>query len=458
MPNLQVAVFQAEWPLQKQTTNLVQMFCSAGYDVDVFLYHASERFETFGHVEQETGLRIFRFDQEAVTATEARDSRQQRRLPKRLSRWQLDPLCVFATRSKSKARAFGRRIRDWLAYTARIGAVERLLPKNVLAASVAHMDGRTYASLFGVEKLGLVWAGIVAQRYHTRLVYFSLELYTKDFPGLNDPRSQYLKRLECHYHQLSDATIVQDSPRAHVLFSDTGAEPRKVFYIPVSILGPPILAKPRILRGRLNVADGVTVVLSFGNMFGVRFVRELVLAAQTFPADWLLVMHGPWPGATMRDELQELDRNKRVVISTELLPPAQVDEFVASADIGLALYPDRTQNEYLTGKSSEKAALYAKAGVPLIAFDYPRFRNVFDEFGSGVAIKEMEQLSSGIRTILDNYQAYRQGAFRAYRGLYEFSQHFGEVKRWLEVVPDSRQAAPLPAGPPPALDTTKPDN
>ena len=36
------------------------------------------------------------------------------------------------------------------------------------------------------------------------------------------------------------------------------------------------------------------------------------------------------------------------------------------ADIGLALYPKRTMNEYLTGKSSEKVALYAKAGVPLL--------------------------------------------------------------------------------------------
>src|SRR5205823_13462543 len=96
-------------------------------------------------------------------------------------------------------------------------------PASVLAPSIFEnterfMAGRTYKLFLGVERNGLVWAGEMARRLNVPCAYFSLELYTNDFPGNDDFRR--LKRFESVYHELSRATIVQDVARAKILFED----------------------------------------------------------------------------------------------------------------------------------------------------------------------------------------------------------------------------------------------
>ena len=147
----------------------------------------------------------------------------------------------------------------------------------------------------------------------------------------------------------------------------------------------------------------------------------------------MLVVHGPAYGdARLLDELTRLNTAGRARISTELIPESELGDLVASADVGVAVYSPDTQNEYWTGRASEKVARYAQAGVPMIAFDYPSFREVFERYGCGRVISDFGQFVDQLRVIFEDYDAYRASAFAAYAEVYEFSRHFSPVVDWID--------------------------
>src|SRR5262249_44886480 len=56
------------------------------------------------------------------------------------------------------------------------------IPKDVLGRTIGAMGSRQYKAFIGVEKGGLIWAGAIARRRPTALIYSNLELYTRNHP------------------------------------------------------------------------------------------------------------------------------------------------------------------------------------------------------------------------------------------------------------------------------------
>ena len=265
------------------------------------------------------------------------------------------------------------------------------------------MAGRSYCCLIGVEKLGLLWAGVIAQRVQAPLIYDSLELYTDEFQRVERPRSVAFRRLrlaERRSHRKAVATIVQDPERARVLLADNGVplSQATVFHVPVSVVGPVYSGTSRFLHNMLDLPTTQHIVLSFGQIHAERSALDLARAAQDFPDDWTLVMHG-WGPAAIMERVRALDTRGKVRLSLDLVSSDMIPALIASADVGLSLYASRTSNDRLTAFASEKMAFYMQCGVPFVAFDYPGYTDLAHE-GAGRVIPDVGRLRGAVETIL----------------------------------------------------------
>jgi glycosyltransferase involved in cell wall biosynthesis len=206
-----------------------------------------------------------------------------------------------------------------------------------------------------------------------------------------------------------------------------------VHLVPISLLGPARPERTWYLHDRLGISRETHIVLLLGQIHAQRSTIDAVKAAQSLPAGWMLVVHGPAHGDdALLQHLASLNTSGRARISTDLVAPRELTDLVASADVGLVLYAGDTPNDYLTGRSSEKVARYAQAGVPMIAFDYPSFLEVFDRFECGRCIEDLNQLVTAIHAIEKDYARHRAGALRAYEDVYEFSKQFSPVLDWID--------------------------
>lgn len=428
-----VAVFQADWPVQSQTVNAVAALAQAGYEVELFLFKA-HTYVDLGELQQWPGVEVYDLtaaDLSHPSTTPAETHGLRRRVRTRL-RALAPRLASWYSRARSglaSVRYASRRILD----------AHVMLDENIVKQALQIMQGKEYASLIGVEKRGLVWAGALAEQLGVPYMYFSLELYTEDFGRFADMRlwqSVDFKRLratERMYHKKAAATIIQDPDRAQVLFraNRLALEGARVFYVPVSLRGGVVRSRSRFLHESLGILDGTRVILYFGQINEDRYAVELAKAAQSFPREWRLVMHG-WGDSEVIHKIKALDSHNRLVISLEMVPSDLIPELIASADVGLALYSPRIENDRLTAFSSEKMALYLQCGVPFVAFDYPGYQRLASEDRCGAVIHELTELPAAINQIFAAHGQFRVNAYKAFGKYYDFEKSFAKVIEGLE--------------------------
>ena len=403
-----IAIFQANWVLQVHTINLAESFAANGIDVDVYLYNVERTFADFTIGAGPGKVRVL-----DLTGDYSKPVTRTYR-----GMYRIAQLKENADR--------------WLGYR----DLNYILPDGLVARTFSPARECHYSCLIGIEAFGLVWAGRVSDALHVPLVYYSLELYTRDYPTRQTPYYRRLKGWESRYHIKCAATIVQDPERAKVLFQDTGARANKLFLIPVSLRGPCSTMKTKHLHRLLGISEQKRIALYFGQIVAGRYAAEMVTAAQALSEDWVLVLHGFMADqdGSLRRQLDALNARGRALFSLTIVSPDDVAALVASADVGLVLYSSATANEYLTGYASEKAALYARSGVPMIAFAKSNFPEVFARYHCGAAVSKVSELDTAVETIVSDYANFVQGAQSAYENVYEFSRHFPPLLNWVETL------------------------
>jgi glycosyltransferase involved in cell wall biosynthesis len=419
-----VALFQANWFVQSQTANSVLTLADAGYEVDLFLCYRPrpQEYINFDELKKRPNVQIYQLwtpDLPSAGSPPPRPPTLRRRLRSFL-RMRFPALAYLVKNA-------------YFIHSLRQGLGEGLLFPGVVDQALGIMAGKPYRCLIGVEKRGLIWAGLVARKLHLPFFYYSLELYTDDgeyWRTVTDDWFVYeCQRLgERLHHPKAAATIIQDPNRAQVLFRDTRSTlpGANVFYVPVSTLGGLYERPSHYLHESLGIPPERKIILYFGLIWQGRYVVELAQAAQSFPDNWVLVMHGDVAGSAV-EKIKEVDVRQKVVLSLKMVPSEQIQEVVASADVGLLFYSGRSHNERLTAFASEKMALYMQCGVPFVAFDYPGFRQLAEEDQCGLTIGQLEELPVAIGKILMNHEKFHQGARRAFRKHYDFANNFAQV-------------------------------
>jgi len=408
-----ICIFQADWPLQSQTANCAFVLARAGYEVDLFLdnvpqeyfdIQSSPEFQAHSHIH----LHIFGGHERKI---------------------HYPFLMRFNNRFATKCFAFAAK----LFRRARIalGLQSSFIGYAAVRQSTACIEGRKFILLIGVEKKGLIWAGIMGDHFSIPYIYYSLELYTKDHPdAMINRQNRSIKSEEAFYHQKAIATIIQDADRAHALFQDNGIAGGLAFYIPVSLLGAPRREASSFFRDKYNLPPTQKIILQFGLLYHRRFSSELIDVAEKLNANRTLILHGYSLSRTYQRFLEK-KKHSGIILSQNLVPLECIPEIIASADIGLVLYTADTQNDFLTAFASEKLALLLQHGKPIIAFDYPGYQRLIAQYECGVLIQSLSDLPQAVEKILSDWDHFSRNAMECFKMHYDYAKNAAPMIDWI---------------------------
>jgi len=277
--------------------------------------------------------------------------------------------------------------------------------------------------LIGIEKAGLEIAARHGLASQIPYIYYSLELYLEGHPIANLFRWQRKHEVRSHRH--ADATIIQDRYRWNCLQEANRPDSNRVFHLPVGVQDDGAYASgeyPHLARRKL---------LYLGMLRRSRFVQALIEAVPVLPADMELHLHGPLAA----DEAKHLVANPlpdRLRITTDMLKESDLCALVAQAEIGLALYRRDYPNDRHTAYSSQKVALYLRAGVPIIAFRSETYEDLFQRYRCGEMIDAMNELPEAISRIRSRYSEYSCAARRAFEDIYNLDNYWKSLVDFLK--------------------------
>jgi len=397
-----LAIFLYDCSLYSYLKDLAIKLVEVGYAVDIFLkdWDINPDFAGISAFRLHENIRVFDFTSRPTRSQVMR--RRAKRLFNRLA------LCVSLELQDKP---------------------EDIIDRSILNRSKEIVNESHYRCFIGVEREGLIWAGLLAETYKCPFIYYSLELYAEDNPVFY--RVYHLRAAERRYHQLSVATIIQDRLRASALLKSNGVEHANLLYYPVSVGGGVVREKSRFLQNKFNIGDDKKILLYFGSIHASRCVTEIVALAGHLDDDAILVVHG-WGPTKYLDYLQSIADKSKVTFSLGFLAEDEITEMVSSAHIGIALYETTNANDRLVAFSSSKIAYYAQCGVPLIAFDTESFRDLMGHYVCGELINTVGEIPGKVRRILENYIAYRDQAHAAYERFYSLDGNVSRLISGLE--------------------------
>lgn len=390
-----VGIFQYEKPLQSHTVNLAKHLVAKGYRVDLFIKDCSARLvdETMAS----ELLPVIDWSFPIRTGIHALD--------------------VFVAKTVNAS-----------GFLLRGGGYRPLVPFIELLTRL-RLKGRRYLCHIGIEKGGMIWAALASRVTSSPFIYYSLELYDDEHPYYSGTKHfAYMRGAEKKAHRAALATIVQDPQRWEYLKAANDVD-TDVIYLPVSVPGCPVLQKTGYLHNKFGLDESIPLVLYLGVIEEERNCLDIAHATVASASQFKTVFHGC--GADDFLEKLRVVGGDRVLISTELVSDARIPEIVASATIGICLYRDTCANDRLTAFSSEKVALYLRAGLPLIAPDNESYRGLMERYPCGVLVREMKEIPQAVERIMGHYGFYRNNAFSAFSNLYDYESNVGAVTSYL---------------------------
>ncbi len=419
-----IGIFQLEWPFQIHTYNLIKSLAREGFVVDVFLYK-TRFFEDIHEWEFEKDRVHINIINPLLTYPQIGSFFEKKRRPLILKRI-LNLLPFFSNYLNENV------IQNVLYW---VNSDKYLIHVSNIQKTLEIVHGKKYLCFIGIEKMGLIWSGKVAEKMSIPTIYYNLELYTHNHPYIHQSnRNKRIKKAEEYYHKLCCATIIQDEMRAKELYKDNkiNADTIPPIYLPVSNLGETIQTKSVALQRRYNLKNEDVIVFYYGVIGKTRKTDQLMKISLQFPDHWKLILHG----------IDEMDADTfirenclsdKIILSKNILPFNDLLKLIKSATIGLVIYENTTMNDMLTAFSSEKLSTYLQCGLPIIAFRYPGYE-IIDTYQCGILIHTVNDIPSAIRIILSRYEEFKQNAFRCFEDNYHYSKNFRVVKNFLDTI------------------------
>lgn len=298
------------------------------------------------------------------------------------------------------------------------------------------IKNRKYICFIGIEKPGLIMADL-ANYNEIPLIYYSLELCYSVFPGIRGFKLNIAKKLEVIAHHNAIATIIQDKERAKVLFeyNKISEDKQKILRLPASMLGENFKERTDFFYETLGIPRDKKILLQLGLIASRRMSVEIARSAQNWPEDWVLVMHGTFRGDTKR-QIKKLNKKGNIFLSEKKVPFGDIPKVVASVHIGLVFYKNRINsnyyNNYYVGSSSGQLAHYLQCGIPIITLNIPSLRRVVDGFQCGLAVDDVDSIAESAKIIFNNYEFFRENAFKCFEERYRFEKHFENISKFIK--------------------------
>jgi glycosyltransferase involved in cell wall biosynthesis len=286
------------------------------------------------------------------------------------------------------------------------------LPRNIfgwgmnylaIAANMLRVVRRIRPDVIQAEDadaLPLAW--LASRLFGCRLVYDAKELRIDSGNGVPQRLGKYVEGL---FVRRAGIVIAANHIRADYM---------KQYYslksTPVVIRNQPLQSKPVHASDRLpnflnqqNIL-ATKVVLYQGGIIPGRGLDILVKAMTLVPKNVALVFLGgesPYR-ALLQAEVQRLHLEARVAFM-DFVPPGELLDVIAAADLGVVLYQKANLNNYMC--ASTKQYEYVSAGVPVLMPDFPHLVEFLEKYDTGVSCDSSDHhsIAGAICAGLDKY-------------------------------------------------------
>jgi len=295
---------------------------------------------------------------------------------------------------------------------------------------------RDYDLVIATPAISLVFGAVLARLAGAPLVVLHDELWTPRDINLA-PR---LRDAMYRAHERAALTIITDLRRVEVLEEEWPAlRGQRFVELPNAPAGEPTPPHDRErVRAELGVSPDMTLVLNAGSLTRRFGLDDLLEALPHFPEQAVLVCQSAMHTHRLDPAVLALvEARYPVRFRLEPLPYGQVDQLVAAADIGVALYHGTIPNVRYVGKGSGKLNRYLRAGKPVIVDRNANLEFVAD-YEAGVVISHPSEIPSAIANITERYETFSANARRCFDEQLAFETHWPQVRAALgEVMVES---------------------
>lgn len=292
-----------------------------------------------------------------------------------------------ATRDPGRLRGYVRRTRIFLMIRSHRRRGLAMSP----AAEVYH----------GMAYMGISVALALGRRHRAKVVYDSRDIYmvAANLARLRGPIKAVLARLERGWARAADRVVTVNRPYAVELAQRFGVEMPAIVMNCSYRYDPPTPA-PRRFHEALGLDSATRVVLYQGGFSRGRGVEQLIQAIHHVPNAVLAVMGYGALEADFRAAAAS-DEHRGLVHVLPAVPPTELLDWVASADVVGVLFQHDTLNNYLSTPNKFLEAM--AAGVPTVCSDHPGMGPIARATGCGIPVdpSDVEAIAAAIRSIVD---------------------------------------------------------
>lgn len=261
---------------------------------------------------------------------------------------------------------------------------------------------RRYDLIIAVDRLGLIEAAVLNALTNTPYALISFEIM------FASETSARVKRIERKASERLSLWVIQDEERATCLREENGLDPNKGLLVPLASLGPGTQTAPR-MRDKIGIPHDKKVAILMGSISEWAMAQEIILSAQKWPEDWVLVVHDRY-GLT-ETRVSSLLQSLSAVIGHQVFLSNQASDAVddmshilAGIDVGLAFYKPIYVGPYLgknleyLGLASGKISTCLRYGVPVITNEIGLYAKKVREHKLGAVVEAPAQIAACLQT------------------------------------------------------------
>lgn len=228
----------------------------------------------------------------------------------------------------------------------------------------------------GMAYMGIPVALRLASRTGAPAVYDVRDLYAdaRSLARLPAPARHLMVARERRWVRRADAVITVNDALADVLAGRFGI-PRPAVVVNCPPRWEPAGDRPRRFHAALGLPASARIILYHGGLEPERGIEQLLAAVPSLPAGAHVVLLGYGrlrPAIEARIGADDAVRDR--VHLLDAVPPADLADWVASADVAVVAIQPTTLNHRLSTPNKLFEAL--GAGVPVVASDFPGMRAI----------------------------------------------------------------------------------
>ncbi|MFC1858898.1 hypothetical protein ACFL9U_12860 [Thermodesulfobacteriota bacterium] len=286
--------------------------------------------------------------------------------------------------------------------------------------------------IIGCTTAGLLPAYILSIVFRLPLIAFYVELPP-------DPKVEPLgwqNKLVSMIAKKSLFIITHDKVHSKFISNVLNVSIDKFLYLPNGTLGKVKNLNSNWLREKLDIEKSNPVILHSGGMGTWFDSTELAKITISWPHSWKLVFHTSHKLDPIVINEIENYKNQQVLIHNHPVSSSELDNIVASADVGIAWYNINILGfrAKMMGLASGKIGNYLKCGVPVIVPNIPSIRDYIEEYKCGVWVDSLSNIKQAIEKILADKEFYRLNALKCYNELWRPEPYIDKIMHKIKAI------------------------